>query len=210
MKKGILIIISIAFVFVSCSRNIYPQKERSENDTTTTKKYTLVRSSDIYSLPPQKGTYQKMEYSDGFISVDPDDTTTIKKHSLTESFTIINIKKRNGYYDISVQSDSTWQVLEKNNKATFIGNWEYRIISLKTKNIKISKKIKEGQRYTLELMPNIIYSSDSNIIPGHHVMYVYTKGRYISVVSASNIYTTPNLDGLHYINKTKKQRIKQP
>jgi len=180
IKKRILIIFSISLVFVSCSKSIYL-------DT------------------PRKGTYKKIEYISGVVSIDPNDTITIKERSKTENFTIKNIEKRGGFYDIIVESDSIRDRIDAKGRRFGSGHYGYRIISLKTKNIKISKKIKTGKRYTMTLIPCFIYPP--NTFLSSEGLYVYTKGMYILVFQEDLcIYTTPNLDGLHYIKPSRKEK----
>ena len=205
MKKKILIIVSISFIFISCSRNIYnnsisrqERQEKSKYVVDTNAPPALIRGSDISSLSLRKGVYRNVKYYDGTISIDPNDTITINKYSLTENFTVTDIEKKKGYYNISVQSDSIQNIFDSDSNIIYSFRIGYQIISLKTSNIKISKKIQKGQQYTLTLIPNVMFLGNPCTILSHRVLYVFTKGKYIAIVSASNIYTTPNLDGLYY------------
>ena len=172
MKKTNLIIVSIILFFVSCTstKNLY---------------------RNYYPYPITKRPYTESKYP---ISIDPNDTVSINKYSIIGNFTIIEIIEKNKvYYDIIVQRDSVDTVSDsKNNVKNF-----YRIISLKTKNIRLSKKIKEKQLYTLTLIPCFV--PEPNIVHGHMYVNIYTKGLRIPIVKCEpNIYTTPNLNGLYY------------
>jgi len=176
MKKGILIIVLISLVFMwSCSK-------------------------DIYSI---KKICKKIEYPNDIISVDPNDTITINKYSLTENITIIRIEEKKEFYNIIIQSDSIRTIfdLEGNIIDSFYIN--YQVVSPKMKNIRVSQKIKKGQRYTLTLTPCFISVPD--VLASIYTVYVFTKRICIPVIkSTMSIYTTPNLDGLYYIPLSKK------
>ena len=184
--KTVLILISISFFFVSC--------------TSTKKIYR-----NYYPSPITRSSYVEMVYPDGIVSIDPNDTITIKKYSRTETFTITDIEIINNvYYRITVQSDSINTYFYNGIEHSY--NPICEIISLKTKNIKLSEKIKKGQRYKFTLIPCFTHP-ERNIIPIHMYMYVYTKGLSIPVVVVGNIFTTPNLEGLYYIKPNHKNKI---
>jgi len=179
MKKEILILFSIPFIFVwSCSKH-------------------------VSHLPrPQKGIYTKTGFGGygDIVSIDPNDAVTINKYSLTETFTITNIIEEKGVYSIIIKSDSIRASVNpftnKNEKDSFYVH--YQIVSLKSKKIKGYEEIKKGQQYELTLIPCIL--SKPNAIPSMRYVRAYTKGKYCHVsMSMFDIYTTPNLEGLYYI-----------
>ena len=178
MKKRILLIFSISFIFVcSCTKSIYS------------------------SLRIQKGVYMKIEYGDNIVSIDSHDTATINKYSLNENFIVTDIKKEKGFYNIIIKSDLMQTFLNPNTNTKDSFYAHYQIISLKTKKIKRYEEIKKGQQYTLALTPHFYPNSNTTIGDEiYTVVFIFTKGMRVPVVkTALDIYTTPNLEGLYYI-----------
>jgi len=188
IKKTIYVIalILISFSFLTCSR-----------------KYVC------YS--PRDATTTKIKYVwDDMPLIDPNDTIMIEKKSLIENFTVIQIKKEKGVYAIIVESDSIrtrnmWSLLEfgfvendsistKYNMTTYQPH--YIIYSIKTENNKGYKRVKKGKRYDLILQPCF----KNSVVMDFYVADIYIKGMYVPIiVSTLKVFTSPNLDGLHYI-----------
>jgi hypothetical protein len=143
------------------------------------------RHSYIY-IPP-KGWEVGCSSPLACIPIDSNDIETIRKRALKGVFRIIDIKKQKGVYIIEVDSDS----LFKDNIY-----YSYQVFSIEMERIEGHKKIKKKRKYELTLNPYFMHDVFMDFIPRR----VYIKGKSIGVSTGRmNIYTTPNLNGLYYI-----------
>ncbi len=178
-------------LFYSCSKNTSIYKE--------------LKYKHIYKAPT-KGEYENTRYSKDIIPISPYDTVMMKRYSLTDTFTVLEITKEKGVYIIEIERSSPLIIYDSLGQQ-FIEYIPYgEIVSKQTRKVKGVEKIEVGKKYKFILNPCFVPHPIFPIKYGGsrerlYSIYLFTKGWKIPFLkSALDVYTSPDLEGLYYIN----------
>ena len=192
MKKRIICLIFMPLVYWGCSAN---HAYELEKDVKKIHEGIVKDRTWVYHIKP----HQEFLFCHG-ISGPVDfclsqltdyrinDPNEIASKSINCTATVAHIYKGNGLYTIVLRD----------------GNWEYEVISVST-NQKHGKKIEENKKYRFTLIPYYsgIESNSYRVERVREPMYIDSCIVQPACILYGQIYYTPNLSGLEYIDTTK-------